>query len=76
MRIDLRASGEQLLKHHITLEGTAFVTAVALGPGHAQPAAFAQLAAEFRVGAIPVFRAFVGRVVLQCFGDKFAHFGP
>src|SRR5262249_55416564 len=46
MRPDRRARGQQLLGHDIAFEHAALAAAIALGPGHADPAAGAEPAAE------------------------------
>ncbi|MCY1414681.1 hypothetical protein D3C76_640680 [compost metagenome] len=76
MGIHRGAGSQQLFQHHVALQGTAFMAAITLGPGHAQPATLAELAAELGIGAIPVFGAFLGRVVFQRLGEKLAHLEP
>ena len=70
-----RARGEHFLQHHVALERAALVPAVALGPGHADPAARAHLAAEFAVAAAPGTHAFGDGALGQVLGEEGAHLG-
>ena len=56
VRRDGRPGRQQLLEHHVTLERTALLSAVALWPHHADPAAPPQLAAEPGVEPHPGLR--------------------
>ena len=69
------AAGEQFFEHHIALQCRALLPAVVFGPGHAEPAACAERAAEGGVGTGPVAHAFRCRVVAQRGGEKGAHLG-
>ena len=51
---------EQLFEHDVALERRPFVTAVLLGPGHPDPAARAELAAELRIEAHPAAGPLLG----------------
>ncbi|MCY1431249.1 hypothetical protein D9M71_472130 [compost metagenome] len=73
--IHRRARGQQFFQHHVALQGAALMAAVAFRPGHAEPAAFAQLAAEGFVGAVPVLGALGGGKVFQGVGEKRPDFG-
>src|SRR4051794_20133097 len=51
VRADRGARGQQLLDDHVALQRAALAAAVAARPGHAQPAAGGERAAELRVGS-------------------------
>ncbi|MNZ67703.1 hypothetical protein D3C78_859580 [compost metagenome] len=70
-----RARGEQFFQHHVALQRAALMAAIALRPGHAEPAARAQLAAELFANAVPALGPLGGGVVLQRFGEERAHLG-
>ncbi|MCY1461866.1 hypothetical protein D9M71_795730 [compost metagenome] len=48
------------------------MAAVALGPGHAKPAAFAKLATEGAVGTVPVLGSLGSGKVFEGLGEKAA----
>src|SRR6516164_8510272 len=70
------AGREHLFENDVTLERGAFVATVALGPGHADPAARAHLAAKFRIATAPGAGPRSGRPSAQFTGEELTNFGP
>ena len=66
------AGGEHFLQDHIALKGAAFLAAVVLGPGHADPALGADLAAELGVVALPAFGALGRGTIGEGIGEEAA----
>ena len=57
MQGNWRTGGEHLLQRHVAFQEGAFLTAVLLRPGHADPAPLPHRAAEIRIHAGPRFGA-------------------
>jgi hypothetical protein len=70
------ADGQHLLQHHVALHGGALAAPVRLGPGHADPAAPADLLREFPVEGHPGIGPGPGRPVLPGVGQEGAQLGP
>jgi hypothetical protein len=69
-----RAGRQHLLKHDVTFQAGAFVAAILLRPGHADPAALAHLAGEVGVKTAPRRCAHMRRNRLQFLGEESTHF--
>ncbi len=72
---DRRARGQHLFQHDVAFERAPLLAAVALGPGHPNPAALAHAAAEGGIVAVPAFGALPGRAVGELGFQEVSHLG-
>ena len=72
---DRRPGDEQLLGHDVALQRGALAAAIAARPGHADPAACGQLAAEGGIEHRPAVGAALGRQAGRLGAQELAHLG-